>query len=154
MDSLLSVLFVLSVLSVLVHLNYSTNHPRCQPVFKKILRGFGFIRQTAGIFAISLAFSPPYCYTMARKAMTSGCFCAKKLCVCAFSCINAMDTEHSKIPTEESYMVPDVHNFLRILTTTEPGPPVLFAPFVSQYLTEQLIWRRGIHLCFIQCSVD
>ena len=43
-------------------------------------------------------------------------------------------------------MVPDVHNFLRILTTTEPGPPVLFAPFVSQYLTEQLIWRRGIHL--------
>ena len=43
-------------------------------------------------------------------------------------------------------MIPDVHNFLRILTTTEPGPPVLFAPFVSQYLTEQLIWRRGIHL--------
>ncbi len=43
-------------------------------------------------------------------------------------------------------MVPDVHNFLRILTTAEPGPPVLFAPFVSRYLTEQLIWRRGTHL--------
>lgn len=43
-------------------------------------------------------------------------------------------------------MVPDVHNFLRILTSAEPGPPVLFAPFVSRYLTEQLIWRRGAHL--------
>ncbi len=43
-------------------------------------------------------------------------------------------------------MVPDVHNFLRILTSTEQGPPVLFAPFVSRYLTEQLIWRRGAHL--------
>lgn len=43
-------------------------------------------------------------------------------------------------------MVPDARNFLRILTSTEPGPPVLFAPFVSRYLTEQLIWRRGVHL--------
>lgn len=43
-------------------------------------------------------------------------------------------------------MAPDVRNFLRILNSTEPGPPVLFAPFVSRYLTEQLIWRRGPHL--------
>ena len=42
-------------------------------------------------------------------------------------------------------MVPDVSNFLRILETDLPGPPVLFAPFISQYLAEQLIWRRGVH---------
>lgn len=43
-------------------------------------------------------------------------------------------------------MSPDVLNFLRVLTSNEPGPPVLFMPYIPQYLAEQLIWRRGSHL--------
>lgn len=42
-------------------------------------------------------------------------------------------------------MQPHYTRFLEALAGI-PGDPVLFEPFIPPYLTEQLIWRRGLHL--------